>query len=54
MINDTFFEGRQRVAELADSLCSENSWPRKVVHEQLAQVLDKLESKGLIHGQSVC
>ena len=51
MINDTFFEGQQPVADLLDRLCTDTPWPREKIHEQLARVLEKLESKGLIHGQ---
>ena len=51
MITDDFFEGQQPVADLLDRLCVEMPWPRKMVHDQLEQVLEKLEKKGLIHGQ---
>ena len=54
MITDEFFEGKQPVADLLDRLSTEMPLPRKWVHDQLAQVLEKLERKGLIHGQSIC
>ncbi|WP_373501583.1 mycofactocin biosynthesis chaperone MftB [Desulfococcus sp.] len=54
LITDAFFEGRQRVADLLDILCAEMPWPRKWIQDQVEQVLEKLERKGLIHGQSVC
>ena len=54
MITDRFFEGKQRAADLVDCLCAETSWPRKQVSDQLVQLLEKLERKGLIHGQSIC
>ena len=54
MITDEFFEGKQRVTDLLDRLCAEMPWPRKWVHDQLEQILEKLERKGLICGQSIC
>ena len=51
LITDAFFEGKQRVADLLDRLCDEMPWPRKRIHDQLGHVLEKLEKKGLIHGQ---
>ena len=51
MIKDTFFEGQQPVADLLDHLWASNSYPRETIYDQLEQVLEKLESKGLIHGQ---
>ncbi len=53
LITDTFFEGRHWVADLLESLCAEMPWPRKCIQDQVGQVLEKLEGKGLIHGQSV-
>ena len=54
LITDAFFDGQQRVADLLDQLYASMPWPRKWVHDQLGQVLEKLEKKGLIHGQSIC
>ncbi len=51
MIMDNFFEGGQRVSDLLDRLCVEMPQHRKRLHDQLGQVLEKLERKGLIHGQ---
>ena len=51
LIFDDFFEGRQPVADLLDRLCANTPWPRDRVHDQLGHVLEKLEKKGLIHGQ---
>lgn len=51
LITDTFFEGRQPVAELLDRLCDDMPWPREKLCDQLGAVLEKLERKGLIHGQ---
>ncbi len=54
MITDEFFEGKQQVVDLLGRLCAEMPRPRKWVHSQLGQILEKLERKGLICGQSVC
>ena len=51
LISDDFFEGKQPVADLLDRLSDEMPWPRERLHDQLGQVLEKLEKKGLIHGQ---
>jgi putative mycofactocin binding protein MftB len=54
MITDEFFKGKQRAADLLDFLCAEMPRPREWVHDQLGQILEKLERKGLICGQSIC
>jgi putative mycofactocin binding protein MftB len=54
MITDEFFEGKQRVADLLERLYAEMPRPRNWVRDQLRQILEKLERKGLICGQSIC
>ncbi len=54
LIADAFFEGQQRVGDLLERLCAKVPRPRKWIHAHVGQVLEKLESKGLIHGQSLC
>lgn len=51
LICDTFFEGKQRFADLLDRLGDEMPETRERVQDQLGRVLEKLEKKGLIHGQ---
>ena len=54
LIGDAFFEGRQPVADLLERLCQDSPRARQQIHDQLQQVLDALEGKGLIHGQPLC
>lgn len=54
MITDEFFEGKQQVADLLDRLCAEIPRTREWVRDQLGQLLEKLERKGLICGQPIC
>lgn len=51
LIADTFFNGKQSVKELTDTLCSSTAWPLKQVQEQINKVLEMLEGKGLVYGQ---
>jgi putative mycofactocin binding protein MftB len=54
LIPDNFFNGRQSVSELVESICSHNGWPRAGVQDRIIQILIMLEKKGLIRGQSIC
>jgi putative mycofactocin binding protein MftB len=49
LITETFFEGKEPVADLLDRLCDEMPWPRQRIHDQVGHVLNQLERKGLIH-----
>ncbi|MGD8837388.1 MAG: mycofactocin biosynthesis chaperone MftB [Desulfobacteraceae bacterium] len=49
LITETFFEGKEPVADLLDRLCNEMPWPRQRIHDQVGHVLNQLERKGLIH-----
>jgi putative mycofactocin binding protein MftB len=51
LITDGFFEGKERVADLLDRLCDDVPWPREKIHDLVGQVLEKLDERGLIHGQ---
>ena len=53
MISDAFFDGKQTVGSMLDNLCAKMSLPCERIHDQLAHLLDKLEKKGLIHGQPI-
>ena len=53
LISDAFFDGQQTVADLVDNLCAKISLPCERVHDQLVQLLERLEQKGLIHGQPI-
>ncbi len=54
LLGASFFEGRVSVAEAVDRLAADTPWPRNQLEAQLTQVLETLEGKGLIHGQSIC
>ena len=49
-----FFDGRHPAADLIGAIWTRHDWPRKWIEDRVEQVLTLLESKGLIHGQSVC
>ena len=54
LVDDTFFEGTQSLEELVSGIQARHQWPRPWIEERIGQVLDQLETKGLIHGQSIC
>jgi putative mycofactocin binding protein MftB len=54
LIDVDFFNGRQSVSGLITSIRARKGWARAGVGERIAQVLAKLEDKGLIYGQSIC
>jgi putative mycofactocin binding protein MftB len=54
LIDVDFFNGRQRISGLIESICARKGWIRAGVGERIMQILAKLEDKGLIDGQSIC
>lgn len=54
LIGDGFFQGKQTVNQLVDSLCRQYETPRELIRERVTRVLGLLEQKGLINEQSVC
>jgi putative mycofactocin binding protein MftB len=54
LLDTSFFNGRQSVAELIRAIRARHNWPRQWIEERVNQVLTLLESKGLVHGQSIC
>ena len=54
LIGDAFFEGYQTLADLLDRQCDVLPHSREHIRDQLKQVLEALEGKGLIHGQPIC
>ena len=54
LIGDGFFQGKQSVNQLVESLCRQYGCPRELIRERVDQVLGLLEQKGLINEQSVC
>jgi putative mycofactocin binding protein MftB len=54
LLDASLFDGTQTIGELMETLHSEHKWPRQWIMEKLVQILQQLERRGLIHGQSVC
>ena len=54
LVEDHFFAGTQSIAELVSSIHARHRWPRSWIEERLVQIMNQLEAKGLIHGQSIC
>jgi putative mycofactocin binding protein MftB len=54
LIPGNFFNGRRSVSELVESICSHNGWSRAKVKDRIIQILEMLEERGLIDGQSIC
>ena len=54
LFGSDFFNGQQSSADLIGTICTRHDWPRKWIEDRVEQILTLLESKGLIHGQSVC
>lgn len=54
LLTDRFFEGKQSLATLLDQLGPQPAGSRQQVVGQVMRLLDKLERKGLIHGQPLC
>jgi putative mycofactocin binding protein MftB len=54
LVEDDFFNGTQPLAELVTAIHARHGWPRPWIEERLDQIVNQLEAKGLIHGQSIC
>jgi len=54
LISDRFFDGKQTIGELVESIQKEHGLPRAQIRRHVAQILEMLEAKGLIHGESIC
>jgi hypothetical protein len=48
------FGGTQSLAELVGTIHARHHWPRPWIEERLDQIMNQLEAKGLINGQSIC
>ena len=53
LIASDFFDGRQSRRELIESICAQHKWPCESIEDRIRQVLEMLEVKGLIYGQSI-
>lgn len=54
LFDSDFFDGHQSAADLIRTISTRHGWPRQWIEDRIEQVLTLLESKGLIHGQSIC
>jgi putative mycofactocin binding protein MftB len=54
LVDETFFNGTQTLTELVNSIHASSQWPQNWIEERLGQIMNQLEAKGLIHGQSIC
>jgi len=51
MIGSDFFDGRQSMQQLIESIITEHHWPRSQIEKQLDRVFKMLRQKGLINEQ---
>lgn len=54
LMDAVFFSGKTTAGNLVEKLCNTHSWPRHWIEAKVKQVLNKLENKGLIYGESLC
>ena len=54
LIGVDFFDGEQTAESLAEAICACCRQPRGSGRRLVRQVLQKLELKGLVHGQPIC
>ncbi|MCA1793421.1 MAG: mycofactocin biosynthesis chaperone MftB [Desulfobacteraceae bacterium] len=54
LLPDSFFDGGVSIKELTDALPCSSTRPGNPIADQIILVLEMLERKGLIHGQSIC
>ncbi len=54
LLTDSFFNGDQSVKDVTDSLAASGEKSRKKIQEHILKLLDIIEAKGLIYGQSIC
>jgi len=54
LIARDFFDGKHTVAELVELIRAKHDRPTGWISGRVSQVLGLLESKGLVHGQSLC
>ena len=54
LVTARFFDGTRSMAELAGAIHQRHHWPQPWIEERLSQIMNRLEAKGLIHGQPIC
>lgn len=53
-LDEGLFQGRKRINDWAEALQAGSNRPREWIDRRLGQLIQLLEEKGLIHGESVC
>ena len=54
LIDDSFFTGLQTDQELIESVATGQGRHHREIQSRIDQILETLEGKGLVHGQSLC
>ncbi len=54
LLTDNFFDGKQSINELTKTLTALSIKSRKRIQDQIKHLLNMLEGKGLVYGQSIC
>ncbi len=54
LIGADFFEGRQNVSDLIESISRRKGWTGIDICKKITMILNKLAKKGLIYEQSIC
>lgn len=54
LLDENFFNGQRSLEELVEAIHARHQWPLPWIRQQLENILQMLENKGLIHEQSVC
>ena len=54
LLTDSFFNGEKSVKDITGSLAASGEKYRKKIQERILKLLDIIEAKGLIYGQSIC
>jgi putative mycofactocin binding protein MftB len=54
LLDESFFNGQRPLESVIETIHARHGWPLQWIRQQLADILMKLENKGLIHEQSLC
>ncbi len=53
LVTETFFDGNQSINQLSDRMAASSKQPKKLIQEQIKHLVELLEGKGLVYGQSI-
>ncbi len=53
-LDEGFFQGGKRINDWVEALQAKTNQPREWIDRRLGQLIQLLEEKGLIYGESVC